>query len=482
MLPANTRSWLGHGWCGVLSGASFIVWCVGVAFGQGAEELHAGAGEGVAAEFVAAPPRHPAGHDATHKQSPPAGDDQQVAEGEDGEAAGGDWFGGAPWWEWNHLTGNWGGVRDRLEARGVLIEASYTWEWSSVWRGGVRRKASDRHLFDVNAAIDLERLVGWRGAAIHADFYTTEVSGGSVDAGDIQNISNIDTGDDRTQLGELWFEQRLFEDRLRVKVGKIDANAEFAFPEAGVDFLHTSAAMSPTIYGMTTYPDPATGVVVFVSPVEWFQLGVGIFDGATEDGYPTGSRGPSTFFSDSRSSSWFLIAEAGVSWDCSKEENGGLGRGRFAVGVHRHTAELERFDGETASGLNGIYAVCEQQVWKNAPGEDHADNGLWAIAQAGLCEGHSSDVESHLALGLVLRGTFSGRDDDSAGVYVSYAGLSDAAGSPYQRDETAVELMYKAQITPWLSVTPDLQVIFNPSGDGDLGTTFVGAVRIVLTF
>lgn len=475
----NPRGW--GGW-GVMTAALVLSGCAGTLLAQGAFNAHAEATEYSAASLMPAPPRHPAGHEAAHRPQQAPAATEEAPPHDKADALLPDWFGGEPWWKWNHMTGNWGGVRDRLEEKGILIESSFTWEWSSVWSGGVRRKASDRNLFDVIVGVDLERLVGWRGAEVYADFYTTEASGGSVDAGDFQNISNIDTGDDRTQLGELWFQQRLLEDRLRVKLGKIDANSEFAYSEAGVEFLNASAGVSPTVYGMPTYPDPATGVVVFVSPAEWLNLGVGLFDGATEDGFRTGGRGPATFFSDKDSSSWFLIAEVGVSWNASREPGTGLGRGRFALGAHRHTADLETFEGNTADGVNGVYAVCEQQVWRNATSEEDADNGLWLVGQVGYGERRVSDVEAHYALGLVLRGTLSGRERDVAGVYLSLADMSDASGSPYQKDETAIELMYKAQITPWLSVTPDLQVIFNPSGDADISTAVVGGVRIVLTF
>ena len=34
------------------------------------------------------------------------------------------------------------------------------------------------------------------------------------------------------------------------------------------------------------------------------------------------------------------------------------------------------------------------------------------------------------------------------------------------RDETAIEIFHKFQLSPWLSLKPVLQYIFNPGGDG----------------
>ena len=52
----------------------------------------------------------------------------------------------------------------------------------------------------------------------------------------------------------MWLERRLLRDRLRLKVGKADANADFAGVFAGGEFLHSSAGYSPTIQGFPSYP------------------------------------------------------------------------------------------------------------------------------------------------------------------------------------------------------------------------------------
>ena len=43
-----------------------------------------------------------------------------------------------------------------------------------------------------------------------------------------------------------------------------------------------------------------------------------------------------------------------------------------------------------------------------------------------------------------------------------------AGGDDVTSSETLVEITYQAKITPWLTLQPDLQFIFNPhEGDGD---------------
>lgn len=389
-----------------------------------------------------------------------------------------EWFGELPMWEWSRLTGDWGGGRAWLEKRGLTVEASFTWQWSSVWAGGLNQKASDRELWDVNATLDLDTAVGWEGGTFYMDAYFAEDSGGSRDVGDYQGVSNIDTGDDRSELAEVWYQQQFADDVVRLKVGKIDASYEFDFLECAGDFLHNSASYSPTLQDFPLYPDPAMGVVLFVYPAEMWYIGGGVFDGALHDGYLTGERGPKTFFSDSQSDSWFLIAETGFSW----EGAGTMGDGRVAVGAHHHSGRYETFDGEEQNGSGGLYFLAEQQVWRWGEDDENKGKGLTLFGRVGLGDEDVNDVAMHLAGGCVLNGVCAGRPDDGAGAFVSYVDLSDAAGSPYVGNETAMEFYYLIQLTPAVSLTPDLQVIFDPSGDPNIDTAVVGAIRLLVAF
>lgn len=116
-----------------------------------------------------------------------------------------EWFGGLSWFEWSRATGDWGGVRTRLEDAGLSIGASLTHDWSYVFDGGVNNRGSSRRLFDINATLDLEKALGWKGGTLYADFYHY---GGRLinDAGDIMSYDNIATDRHRDQLSEAWFQ------------------------------------------------------------------------------------------------------------------------------------------------------------------------------------------------------------------------------------------------------------------------------------
>lgn len=388
-----------------------------------------------------------------------------------------EWFGGKPWREWSRATGDWAGGRTWLENAGLTISASFRYDWSSVWSGGLRNVASTRSLFDLNAAFDTEKMLGLPGGTFYLDFQSTDVRGGSRDIGDIQGYDSIDSGENIHQLSEVWYEQTFFESFLRVKVGKIDANTEFDSLQCTGHFMHSAAGPSPATFSMPTYPNSAFGALAFIYPTENTYVGAGFFDGSGAEGVKTGGLGPAPLF---HGNEYYFIAEAGLSWKPLGGE-GGLGRGRCAAGGWYNTATFEEFDGSGKRGACGPYIVLEQQLLAR-DGSDDDEKGLFAFARFAHADGDVAAITNHFSCGLALHGTFAGRDDDAAGALLSFADLSgnDAAG--FSRDETAIECFYRCAATRCISITGDLQIIVNPGGASDVDTAVVGALRMDIAF
>lgn len=413
-----------------------------------------------------------------------------------------EWFGRKPYWTWSRGAGDWGGDRMWLEDRGFKLEGAYVLDWQSVWSGGVRNEASTAQLWGLSATLDSQKLAGYTGGTLFADFYSTSPNDGA-DPGSFQNKTNLDSGDSVTELAEVWYEQVLFEGVLRLKIGKVDASSEFAFTKSGSEFMESSAGVDPTILGMPTYPDPATSINVFVHPTNRWYIGAGFYDGASGvDGVHTGRQGPASFFSDARSNDWFWIGETGLTWRGLWRE----GKGRLAGGVWHHTGEWRRFDGGVEQGTTGFYAVLDQRLWgpagvgppilshgtaspsggadphAGAPagGEPDDDRGLWLLMQCGYGDENVSEAARHFAVGLVLKGMFADREGDAAGMYVSWVDLSAAAG--FQENETGIEWFYRYQVTPFVSVKPDLQLFINPSGNPNIDDALVGGMRLEMVF
>lgn len=385
---------------------------------------------------------------------------------------------GKPPVKWQRLTDDWFGVRPALDDHGVSFQASLTSDYSLNLRGG-RDTAGGafRDLLNANVTVDTDRLMHWKGGTFFVNFQNQNGQNGNANlVGSAQGISNIDA-DGRTEVSELWYEQQLLDGKVRLKVGKVDANSEFAHVNNGAEFLNPSMGFSPTIVGFPTYPDPAMSVNAFVNPTEHLYAGFGLYDGSSAVGEFTGPRGPATFLHSA--DRLFMIAEVGAKWSLANGRDGRLG-----VGVWHHTADFERLTGtgHSISGSTGPYVTVDQALWRKNPADKDDTRGIGAFFQYGYADPRVSLFEHHVGGGLTWTGPFDHRDDDVFGLGVTYVALSGRETGGPGGNETTVEMFYKARILPWLSLKPDLQYVVHPGGGHDEPDALVATVRAVIDF
>lgn len=374
---------------------------------------------------------------------------------------------------------------ERASDAGVSIAGEYVYEYTNVLDGGVKSGGSDRNLFVFDAEFDLENIFGLKGATVFAQYlHVNAERGGSADAGDIQGFTNI--GSDRSMdvLYELWFEQKFADGKYRVKVGKVDANSEFNYVDAGGNFSNSSAGFSPTIFTFPTYPNPAMSVNVFATLVEndvtAFTVGYGLNDGGTAvDGVETGRSGPSSYFSGDSSNDYFHILQGEQTWEslCSLDE------GRLSAGAWYHSGSFETFSGGSDSGAFGFFFTAEQRLTTRA--EDSAE-GIYVFAQYATADENVSEIAQHIALGLMSEGSVAGRSSDSAGVYVTYVDLSDDSyandGDGFAKDECTIDAFYRFQLNDHFALQPEVQYILNLSGSSSVSDALIGGVRFSASF
>jgi len=402
--------------------------------------------------------------EAQGKPLQPKKGDRTIGEEEAEEAKPAEWFKGElPWHQWSRVTGNWGGLRDALESGGATIAGTYTLDWGGPISGGISKRGTARGLLDVNLTVDAEKL-GLPGGTFFAQYLFRHGRNGSDDVGDLQAFSNIDEARLSREY-ELWYEQKVLNDKLRVKVGQVDANSEFAFVEAAGEAINASGGFSPTISTFPTYPDPSLSVNVFVYPTENTYLGTGIYGDGISDTSDNGFREP------------FYIAEIGTTLDlCEK-----AGPLRLAAGLYYDTGNHDRFDGGTQNKGNGFYALAEQQVWRENPDDKEDTQGLSAFVQYGFGDDKVSAVHHHVGLGLSAVGLIPSRDADVTGLYWTLAKTSRATGSGFDADESAFEFYYKFEVTPAISLKPDFQYITNPGGVKTADDALVFTLRLDVT-
>ncbi|MSR40395.1 MAG: hypothetical protein EXS10_00615 [Phycisphaerales bacterium] len=390
-----------------------------------------------------------------------------------------EWFGGKPWSEWNTMTGDWGGARTGLIENGVTVAGSAIMEWSNAIQGGSGKDNTGRVLLDLNTTFDLGKIFDLKGGSVFLDFQYADTGNGFSVPEAFQPISNIDLpGSGRiTQISQAWYQQYFAEDILRVKVGKIDANAEFGYTPALAGFINLSAAVTPTNPLMPTYPNPAFGVNAFLYPCKECYVGFGLYDGSLAEGVQTGNLGPSSLWDGN---GVYMTAEAGLTMD----NLGPFSGVRAGLGAWWSTSQLTTFSGDEQDGVGGIYGIAEARVWRPEGVGDASScrRGLWIAGQFGCTDSGVFAAANQIGFGAALSGTFSGRDLDGAGVYISWVDFASGANLGDGSNETMVECYYDVAVTPWFRLKPDMQFVFDPSGDSTVDTSVIFTLRATVTF
>ncbi|WP_374306212.1 carbohydrate porin [Methylocella sp.] len=376
---------------------------------------------------------------------------------------------------------------------GINLYAAYIGEVFGNVSGGIKQNARYEHRVEFGIYADMEKLAGVPGLTFHANGYN--IAGQSISSYNLLNYSTISNiaAPARTLLFELWAEQKLFDDKLSIRLGQLAADSEFF--QSRIGGLFTNAAFGwPTILaadlpsGGPAYPFATPGVRVRYQPTEDFSVMAAIFNGD-----PTGAGfgdvannmdvgGAAFRLKDSP----FAMAEAAYSYN-QKGPTGLAGTIKFGGWNYFGNVNDQRFDANNVQlaapfsngtpkllgGTFGLYGVIDQMLWRFA--DDDPTKGLGFFARVAGTQIDRNDLSFYVDGGFSLTGFWSQRPDDAMGVALTYAEVSPAARgydvdtsfysgdyTPARTHEVLVELTYSAQIVPGFTVQPVFQYVFNP--------------------
>ena len=109
-----------------------------------------------------------------------------------------------------------------------------------------------------------------------------------------------------------------------------------------------------------------------------------------------------------------------------------------------------------------------------------SQQGLTVWGEAALApKARVNPLLSFVGGGVSYQGLVPGRGSDSASAGVIAGIFSHVI--PQTTAETVLEANYQITVTRWLSVTPDLQYIFRPSGSSAISNALVLGVQLAMT-
>jgi carbohydrate-selective porin OprB len=311
--------------------------------------------------------------------------------------------------------------------------------------GGLKpNTSSGERVFGFNAALDMERLFPFApipGGELFSSMIQYEGGKASQYAGSIQGYDSVNAwsekyGRHRLELYEVYWRQRLLDNRLIIKVGKIMGAAEFAQPNYPPTIPQDPSRMAWTISDLffvpvgylpifqgklPTYANTAWGAIVTVQPTPAIYAKYGFFDGNSIR-YETGPRiGPNL------NENTFQIAEASLSWELGEERKAGRISGGFwkqsglmAAGM------LDPIKGGVLleHGARGFFAVANQRLWYL---NDTDPRGLVGWANFGYSPSQTSAVQHYLGGGVTALGLVPIRPQDTISFGFAWSRLNQGA-------------------------------------------------------
>ncbi len=112
------------------------------------------------------------------------------------------------------------------------------------------------------------------------------------------------------------------------------------------------------------------------------------------------------------------------------------------------------------------------------------DQGLGAFFQVAQAAQDININPWYFGGGIRYKGLIPDRDEDvlGFGLAMAYFGSSYRALTPgTEQSERTFELSYRALISPWLALTPDLQYVLDPSGNPELEDALILYLRTEVT-
>lgn len=380
----------------------------------------------------------------------------------------------------DRYTEDWNEQREALSKRGVAYQLSYTGSFMDHLHGGFRHGTNWQGLLDLAVMVDLEKVVGWRGASFHAEaIWLQGESASSVGyIGNVNEVSNIQGMAADVRAYHVWLQQQLWHDKLRFTIGWMTLDTDFMISHSANLFINSAFGPIQTWnlnFAAPVYPVAAPGFLAEWQVDEQHELQLGIYDGNM--GGERGNRRTSNTRLGTDDGAAILLEGART-----HEIAGRAGTVKLGAGWNTGLATVNA-TGNLAHGNGHFYAMLDQTLVPGH-GKDAPDRLTFFTRIGRAIHPGRSMVDAALDVGVTGSGL---RPVDQWGLVMtassfsrSFVAATNAGGGYSTNSETALELTYKVQFKPWLAMQPTLQRIINPQS-GSPDATVLGMV-LMLTF
>lgn len=375
-----------------------------------------------------------------------------------------------------------------LEDKGIDIDLGVTQIYQQNVHGGLsthRRAGRFSGSYDVEVSADFDRLLGIKGGSVHMLTEGSWPKSAGIDEPAVGSFFGVN-GDAVARrvidVTELWYEQGLWDNSLHLRLGKIDLTGGLEHQGCPVafdcgtyandettQFLNNALINNPTI----PFPDNGLGVVVHYSSDSLWYLSAAIADAQAdrrETGFATAFSGEDYFL---------YILETGVTPQFDSA-NGPL-QGAYRFGLWYDPQDKQQFsNGKTKRDDTGLYLTFDQMLFKenNVPQDSQ---GIGAFFRYGWADSAVNEITNFYSAGLQYQGLLPGRDEDVVALGFARGIFSNSAVQFTEDYESAYEFYYSFKLSPSAALSPAVQYMQNPGGDGT-DDVVVLAARLQISF
>lgn len=413
------------------------------------------------------------------------------------------------WWSGKYATGNWFGVRDTLEDRGVKIGVE--WKANFLWNvdGGLQQRFGYDDEWKFRLTVDPAELFGWEaleGLSLYTDVRYRGGAGVNKYVGASSNFAPS-----TFQGGRLWRFQNAYatyttpelfgiKKFLTLSGGWQNPTDIFINQPLSKFFINNTYTSGK---GISANGIPwggsygAWGGYGKVNPVDWFYVQSGLYL-AIPNANSTSNHGLNFagYQIDPELNGLYWLTEAGFTPKLGSSKL----PGKYSAGFIYWGVENNSFYGEPYDQRTLVYFQVDQQLFREPSPEEPAplakgpsdgksfkdvkevvatskpklsDQGLYFFSLFNVAPKFQATLPFYFHTGLVYKGLIPTRDNDQFGIafaygdYSSYKANADAdRGRPIQTYEGVLEFSYRIQVNKWAYVQPDLQYIVRPNGTG----------------
>jgi porin len=369
--------------------------------------------------------------------------------------------------EKNTLTKDYLGVGQKVNERGINSTLNLWMLYQASVSGGFSEDEDLNGLVYFSNFFDLDRIFGWNDASFLIRVDGRWGDGIDAAVGSLMDVNTLAVGDEPIGVARLWLDKHWFEERLRLRVGKLDITTEnFNFHATNTAFDAMNYANSPrTMFldgGLVNnssipFPESGLGAMLLYEPVDRVYVAGGAIPSDSQE-----YEWDNPFGSDSV---WLYTAETGTVIDVGADDR----PGHYYAGV---------WSGEfvNAPRGKGIYVGASQLLVSKDGGQQ---NGLGAFFRYGYAQDHPKGIEHFFSFGGQYRGLLRNLDQvigigwaqaftDGPGFTAAYEGV--------------LEIYYRGRLAPaWLHLTPHIQYVVNP-GSQDISNAWTLGLRVQVTF